>query len=90
MDKNDRSTLALSEILILLASALNLDLSSVDRTTSSNDLEEWDSLGTINIITTLESNLGLKLDILEIPLLISVPSIIELLVSKGYQINFDK
>ncbi len=82
----DQYELSIEELLALLASALSVDPSLMNKDTSANDLNEWDSLGTINLITTLEAGIGIKLDILEIPLLISVHSIIELLKSKGYSI----
>ncbi len=83
----DQDELTVEGLLILLATALCIDPSRMNKDTSANDLNEWDSLGTINIITTLEEGIGIKFDILDIPLLISVDSIIELLKTKGYSLR---
>ena len=44
------------EIFNVIAKALNIDASQINIETSSNDLEEWDSLGHLSLLMELDNN----------------------------------
>ena len=85
MDQSKKN-ITIRELISLVSTALELDSQEMSQTSSASNIEEWDSLGIINIVTSLEKEIGVKFDILDFPLLISIESIKELLISKGYLI----
>lgn len=60
----------------VISSTFNIDEEQITPQTNSDDIEEWDSLGHINLIINLESAFNAKFDITVIPKLTSVKSII--------------
>tara|TARA_B100000700_G_scaffold249052_1_gene279166 strand:- start:1825 stop:2097 length:273 start_codon:yes stop_codon:yes gene_type:complete len=70
--------------------ALNLDDDQLNAESSSNDFQEWDSMGTINLIAFLEDKYDCKFDLLEMPLFNNVKAILEILKKKGLEIEFSE
>jgi acyl carrier protein len=62
-----------------LAKILNVKLNKINLRTNSKNLEEWDSLESLNIITFLEKKFGNKIKKLDVKDTTSVRSIIKLL-----------
>ena len=44
------------KILNVIAKALGIDVSKISLETTSNDLEEWDSLGHLSLLMELDNN----------------------------------
>ena len=44
------------KILNVIAKALDIDVSKISLETTSNDLEEWDSLGHLSLLMELDNN----------------------------------
>ena len=61
----------------VLSVILELDVESIDNTTSSETVSEWDSLNHINIIVALEEEFDLKFDDIQIPNLKGYESIVK-------------
>jgi len=55
-----------AEIKLLLAKALNIDPDGIKLLTAKSEIDEWDSLGQISIVTTIESYFGVKFEDSEI------------------------
>ena len=66
-----------------LAEALGVDQGCLQKDTTSLDVEAWDSLGTMNILSWLDSEFGIKLSPNETIKLQSVRSILDLLSAAG-------
>lgn len=49
----------------IVASALKVSLDKIDENTKFGDLEEWDSLGQLSIITSLDKKLNKKMSSLK-------------------------
>ena len=70
-----------NKILLLIADALEVDSSSISIDTKLGDLEEWDSLGQLEILTMLDEALdGRASNIRELSECFSVKSILNCLV----------
>lgn len=65
-----------SKVKKVISSTFNIKEEQITLQTTSDDIEEWDSLGHINLIINLESAFNSKFDITDIPKLTSVKSII--------------
>ena len=50
-----------SEIQQLIARALNLDPEEITRTSKKSEILNWDSLGQISIVTTIESRFKIEM-----------------------------
>lgn len=59
----------------IIATTFNINESILTQETTSDDIEEWDSLNHINLILKLESAFGIKFDIRVIPKLVSINAI---------------
>ena len=55
-----------TEIKLLFAKALNIDSVGIKLLTAKSEIDEWDSLGQISIVTTIESHFGIELSDSEI------------------------
>jgi len=76
--------MALEEQVIgKIAEALEVDPSQITPSTTADDLEAWDSMGTMAILFTLTNDFGLNLQPNETGRLHSVQSIIDLVKSAG-------
>jgi len=67
------------EVKAIMADVLGIDPSSIDDTSSTDTIETWDSLAHINLVSALEQNFNVKLEVSEIETMISFPAIIETL-----------
>ena len=69
-----------NDILKVIAKALGVDESNVTTSTSINDLEEWDSLGHLSILSALDNFFEGKIgSIKELAVVDSVVKIIQIL-----------
>ena len=50
-----------SEIQQLIARALNLDPEEITKTSKKSEIPNWDSLGQISIVTTIESRFKIEM-----------------------------
>lgn len=62
-------------IIQIMASTFAVDESQINRTTSRNDLKNWDSLGQLRLVMQLEAEFGISIPIDDIPNLSSVEKI---------------
>lgn len=60
----------------IIADTFNINRDVITPQTTSDDIEEWDSLGHIHLILRLEAAFNVKFNILVIPKLTSVSAII--------------
>jgi acyl carrier protein len=65
-----------------------IDILGVDRAVltdevSPDSLEEWDSLGHMNLVLALEEEFGLRFTDEEIMGMLSIPQIVQAIVAKG-------
>ncbi len=74
-------------LLQAVADALKVDVASVDKNSSQDTLEGWDSLGMINLVAELERVFEVQFDILEISDFRNISIIKSILAEKG--IRFD-
>lgn len=68
-------------VVALVARELGVPAAAVSATSTSADIEGWDSLGHLQICMALEAEFGVEVELDVVPDLDSVPSIVEL-VSK--------
>ena len=66
-----------SRVKEIIARVLNVDLSEVTDELSSGDIPEWDSVGNLAIISTIEQELGVEFPLEDLFDLTSVQSIID-------------
>ena len=87
MDINKRGSIKENIIMEDIADALNINRNEIKFDSSSDYFQEWDSMGTINLISFIESKYECKFELMEMPLFNSVKSILELLKKKGFDIE---
>jgi acyl carrier protein len=88
MDRAKGNSIEVETILRDIAISLNINYDEIKIDSSSDYFQEWDSMGTINLITSLEEKYSCKFDLLEIPLFNNVKSILKLLEKKGFNIKY--
>ncbi len=66
-----------SQIKEIIARVLNVDLSVISDDLSSGDIPEWDSVGNLAIISTLEQELDVEFPLEDLFDLTSVRSIVD-------------
>lgn len=69
------------KVLEILKSVLEIDM--VEKTISSSNCEEWDSMAQLNISVELEAEFGVSLEPEEIAAMASYEDIIRILKGKG-------
>ena len=62
-------------IQLIISDVLDVDAEQLDADTAQDDLEEWDSLAQLRIVTALEQEFGIKPTMREISELNSIPAI---------------
>ena len=79
------STTMLSEqdLIARLADTLGVEPAALSRTTTANDLEAWDSMGTMSILLWLSDDFDIKLAPNETAQLQSVEGILKLVSDAG-------
>lgn len=60
----------------IMSSTLSLPASAIKETSTMEDIEEWDSLGHVNIMVALEQAFDLYMDVEDFAELDSVPAIL--------------
>lgn len=73
----------MSNILKLVADALEVDESRVTQATTSADIEEWDSLGQLSIVSTLAANTNGESDKVDLANCFSVADLSQKLSEAG-------
>jgi acyl carrier protein len=71
----------------ILIEVFDIKISEINENLTNEDVSSWDSLTQMDLVTTLENEFNIQLEMLEIVSLVSVRKIIEVLESKG--INFE-
>lgn len=71
----------------VIATSFNINKDEITLQTSSEDIEEWDSLGHIRLILQLESTFDIKFNIIIIPKLTTVSAIIKEIKQKYGQLT---
>ena len=66
-----------SRVKEIIARVLNVDLSKITDTLSSGDIPEWDSVGNLAIISTIEQELDVEFPLEDLFDLTSVQSIVD-------------
>ena len=66
-----------SQVKEIIARVLNVDLSVISNDLSSGDIPEWDSVGNLAIISTLEQELNVEFPLEDLFDLTSVRSIVD-------------
>jgi len=72
-----------SRVVALVTRELNVPAGSVTAATASTDLDEWDSLGHLQICMALESEFGISPELETLAELDSVPAIVDYLEQAG-------
>jgi len=72
-----------SQVKDIIARVLNVDPSVITDDLSSGDIPEWDSVGNLAIISTIEQEMGIEFPLEDLFDLTSVQSI----VNKVYQLS---
>ncbi len=67
----------------IIASLFGLDPKDVNDATSQGDVQQWDSMGTVMLISELESAFDIEFDLMELAALKSVGEIRKVLESRG-------
>ena len=88
MDRSKEKSIEIETIFRDIAISLNINYDEIKIDSSSDYFQEWDSMGTINLITSLEEKYNCKFDLLDIPLFNNVKSILKLLEKKGFDIKY--
>lgn len=84
MIKKKATNSVYSIVKTIIANNFNIDENKIIPETSSDEIEEWDSLGHIHLILRLEAAFNVKFNILVIPKLTSVSAIVREL-EKSYE-----
>ena len=71
----------------VLADVFNLKENDINKDLTKDDVSSWDSLTQMDLVTSLESEFYIELEMLEIASLTSVKTIIDTLINKG--VNLD-
>lgn len=66
-----------SQVKEIIARVLNIDIARVTNSLSSGDIPEWDSVGNLAIISTIEQEMGVEFPLEDLFDLTSVQSIID-------------
>ena len=72
-----------SQVLESIANALQVSPEELTEASTSESIENWDSMGTMNILLSLETDFGLRLSPGQTNRLQSVKGIVELLQEAG-------
>ncbi|MCX7097123.1 MAG: phosphopantetheine-binding protein [Methylococcales bacterium] len=71
------NTDVLDRVLNLLANTLNVNVNTVDQSSSADTLDAWDSLAQVNLMMALEHEFDLQLEVEDFIKLNSVATIVE-------------
>jgi acyl carrier protein len=83
---NTRSqTINGQKLYAIVASLFGLRAEDVNDTTSQDTVEQWDSMGTVTLISELEGAFDVEFDLMELVAFRSVGEIRNVLASRGVQ-----
>jgi len=71
----------------ILTEVFDIKISEINENLTNESVSNWDSLTQMDLVTSLENEFNIQLEMLEIVSLTSIRKIIEILESKG--INFE-
>lgn len=71
----------------LLADVFEMRSSEITTDLKNEDIDTWDSLRQMDLVTSLEKTFDIRLEMMEIVSLVSVEKIIDVLKSKGVDIG---
>jgi acyl carrier protein len=71
-----------TEVAAIIKDILDMPSLVIDRETSANQVEGWDSLNHINIVVAVEMRFGIKFKTAEIELLRNVGEFVDLIAQK--------
>ena len=74
----------------IIANIFELDASQIKKEMTPADIETWDSLSQLNLISTIEKEFQIKLEIDEIFTVIKIGDIYEILSKKGVLLSVQK
>ena len=66
----------------VMADILHLEPARIDRSTSIDTVERWDSANHINLVLALEEEFGIAFDVSEIEAMLSFPDIMQRVAAK--------
>ena len=72
---------------VLLSQVFGINKNSINNETSPNNVDSWDSFRTLKMISKLEDEFRIKLDLKEVILIKNVKDIKTLLAIKGVEID---
>ncbi|MGF1765967.1 acyl carrier protein [Enterovibrio makurazakiensis] len=72
-----------SKLASVLASVFGINVADVTLSLSKADVPNWDSLKQMDLVTSIESEYDLTLELMDIVLMTSVDAIVKILVEKG-------
>jgi acyl carrier protein len=72
----------LSDVREIIADVLDQPDLKIDRTTTAEDVEGWDSFSHINIVVAMESHFGIKIHTSEIEELRNVGELVDIVEKK--------
>lgn len=72
-----------TKLLQIIADLFSEDIANLSDATSQDDLEKWDSMGTIDLIAKLEKEFSISFELLEVEELKSIGIIKASLEEKG-------
>ena len=72
---------------VLLSKVFGINKNSINNETSPNNVDSWDSFRTLKMISKLEDEFRIKLDLKEVILIKNVKDIKTLLAIKGVEID---
>lgn len=71
------------QLYTIISELFDLPKDNINANTSRDDVEKWDSMGTIDLVAQLEKNFGISFDLLEVEELHTVGIIQASLEEKG-------
>tara|TARA_A100001015_G_C14666377_1_gene585096 strand:- start:288 stop:518 length:231 start_codon:yes stop_codon:yes gene_type:complete len=71
--------MSVTTIIEIFQDILDIKKGSINLETSSSDIDEWDSVATVNIIVAIEEEFGVKFKLKDIQSLKTVKDFVELL-----------
>ena len=66
----------------IVANVFEMDVSEVSENSSQDNIEKWDSMGMINLVTELETELGIEFDLEEMAVMKNIKIIQEIVNEK--------
>lgn len=75
------------DLFNILADLFDIDAATISSETSRDDIESWDSMGTIDLVAELEKAFGVKFELLEVEELQNVAIIEAFLKEKGVDLE---